>query len=42
MENVLRWNVTNWVTVFLMATVGMMLFGLAAGSYRASMSGGEA
>jgi hypothetical protein len=28
-ENVLKWNVTNWITVMLMAAVGFGLFGFA-------------
>jgi len=27
-ENILDWNVTNWVTVILMAAVGFFLLGL--------------
>lgn len=42
MGNVISWNVTNWVTVFLMASVGMMVFGLAAGAYRSAMGEAEA
>jgi hypothetical protein len=28
-ENILAWNVTNWITVILMAAVGFFLLGLA-------------
>ena len=28
-ENILAWNVTNWVTVILMAAIGFFLVGLA-------------
>lgn len=34
MGNVISWNVTNWITVMLMATVGMFVFGLVAGALR--------
>lgn len=27
-ENILAWNVTNWVTVILMAAIGFFLLGL--------------
>jgi hypothetical protein len=29
-ETILSWNVTNWVTVILMAGIGFFLLGLAA------------
>lgn len=29
-ESILTWNVTNWVTIILMAGAGFVLFGLAA------------
>lgn len=29
-ESILTWNVTNWVTVVVMAAAGFMLFALAA------------
>lgn len=28
-ESILTWNVTNWITVILMAAVGFFLLGLA-------------
>jgi hypothetical protein len=28
-ENIIAWNVTNWVTVILMAAIGFFLLGLA-------------
>jgi predicted negative regulator of RcsB-dependent stress response len=27
-ENILTWNVENWITVILMAAIGFMLLGL--------------
>ena len=27
-ENILAWNVTNWITVILMAAIGFFLLGL--------------
>lgn len=32
-ESILSWNVTNWVTVVLMAAVGFALFGFVAQLY---------
>lgn len=29
-ENILTWNVANWITVILMGAVGFFLIGLAA------------
>lgn len=31
----IAWNVTNWVTVLLMAVLGYMILGLAAQVYKA-------
>lgn len=28
-ENIIAWNVTNWVTVILMAAIGFFLLGVA-------------
>lgn len=33
-ETVLTWNVSNWVTVVLMATIGFFLLGLAQKYYQ--------
>lgn len=32
-ESIISWNVTNWITVVLMAAVGFAVFGLAAQFY---------
>jgi len=40
-ENILTWNVTNWVTVILMAAIGFTLIGLGAKFYQAKMGGGS-
>lgn len=29
-ENIITWNVTNWITIFLMAFLGFALLALAA------------
>jgi len=29
-ENILAWNVTNWVTVILMVTIGFFIIGVLA------------
>lgn len=36
-ENILTWNVTNWITVVLMAAVGFFVLGFVQ-SYAASKS----
>lgn len=28
-ENIIAWNVTNWITVILMASIGFFLLGIA-------------
>lgn len=33
-ENILTWNVENWVSVILMAAIGFMLLGLAQKWYQ--------
>lgn len=33
-ENVLTWNVTNWITVILMAAIGFFLLGLGMKWYQ--------
>ena len=39
-ENIITWNVTNWITVILMAAIGFTLLGLGQKLYRSKMSGG--
>jgi hypothetical protein len=38
-ENILAWNVTNWVTVILMASIGFFLVGIAMKWLQAKRSG---
>jgi hypothetical protein len=38
-ENILTWNVTNWVTVILMAAIGFALLGMGAKLYQSKMGG---
>lgn len=33
-ETILTWNVTNWLTVILMAAIGLTLLGLGVKAYR--------
>lgn len=33
-ETVLTWNVSNWITVILMATIGFFLLGVAQKWYQ--------
>lgn len=35
----LSWNVTNWITVFLMALLGYAALGLASQLYKKQMGG---
>lgn len=37
----LQWNVVNWLTVVLMASIGMMLFGIVIGGLSSFKTGGE-
>lgn len=37
----LQWNVVNWLTVVLMASVGMMLFGAAVAGLKSVSGSGE-
>lgn len=37
-ENLITWNVTNWVTVILMAAIGFALLGLAKKAYASYQS----
>lgn len=36
---ILTWNVTNWITVILMAAVGYMLIGLGMKYYQSKQQG---
>ncbi len=41
-ENIISWNVANWITVILMAAIGFALLGLAKklyANYRNGQSG---
>jgi hypothetical protein len=38
-ENIITWNVTNWITVILMAAIGFFLIGVVL-KWRQSRSGG--
>ena len=40
-ETILSWNVTNWITVILMAAVGFFLLGLAQKWYSKSNAGAQ-
>lgn len=33
-QNVITWNITNWITVVLMAAIGFALFGLGQKYYQ--------
>lgn len=33
-ENIITWNVANWITVVLMGAIGFFLFGLAQKWYQ--------
>lgn len=37
-ETILSWNVTNWITVLLMATVGFFLIGTLAKVAKSKMA----
>lgn len=36
-DTILKWNVTNWVTVVLMGAIGFGLFALAQKAYQKKM-----
>jgi hypothetical protein len=38
-ENILTWNVTNWITVILMAAIGFALIGVGTKFYQSRMGG---
>jgi len=37
-ETILTWNVTNWITVVLMATIGFFLLGAAQKYYQSKQA----
>lgn len=37
-ENIIDWNVENWITVFLMAFLGFMVLGLVSQGLRRATS----
>lgn len=39
---ILQWNLYNWITVFLMAFIGMALVGAGASLYRTKIGGAMA
>jgi hypothetical protein len=39
--NIIAWNVTNWVTVILMASVGFFIFGIGLKYYQSKTGGGQ-
>lgn len=41
-ENILTWNVTNWITVILMAAIGFTLLGIAQKLYQKHNGGTNA
>jgi hypothetical protein len=38
-ENIISWNVTNWITVVLMAAIGFFLLGLIQKAVAGKMAG---
>jgi len=40
-STILSWNVTNWITVLLMAAVGFALIGLGMKAYQARTASGS-
>lgn len=41
-ENIITWNVTNWVTIVLMAAVGFFLLAFVQKQYAAKKAGAGA
>jgi hypothetical protein len=41
-ETILSWNVTNWITVILMAAIGFFLLGLIQKAVANRAGGGDA
>lgn len=39
-ENIISWNFTNWLTVFLMAMGGFLVLSLIAQAYHSARGGG--
>lgn len=39
-ENILTWNVTNWITVLLMAAIGFFLLGTITKFVQGKLGGG--
>lgn len=39
-ENIITFNVTNWITVVIMAAIGFALFGLAQNWYAKKQTAG--
>jgi hypothetical protein len=40
-ETILTWNVTNWITVVLMAALGFVIVGTGATLIKKAMGGGS-
>lgn len=40
-ENIISWNVTNWITVILMAAIGFAVLGLAQKLIQKHVGGGD-
>lgn len=40
-ENLITWNLANWVTVILMASIGYFLIGFATSAIKARQGGEE-
>jgi hypothetical protein len=38
-ENILTWNITNWITVVIMVAVAFFVFGLVAKGFHKSTGG---
>lgn len=41
-DNIIDWNVPNWITVVLMAAIGFMLAGTVAGFVRGAFNSDQA
>jgi hypothetical protein len=39
-DNIITWNVTNWITVILMAAIGFALLGLGQNLWQSKFGGG--
>lgn len=40
-ENIIAWNVANWITIVLMAAIGFFLIGLGQKAYQQRQGGGK-